>query len=102
MRRVLSILVDNALNYSDKGGLVKIELKEENGKIRLSVYNDGTGVPDSERERVFDRFYRLDNSRSRETGGLGLAIAKTIVEARNGKLTAAGKYGKWVRFDAKL
>jgi signal transduction histidine kinase len=100
VRQLASILIDNAIRYSDSPGRIEVSLGRENGKILFSVYNTGSGIPAAERERVFDRFYRSDDSRSRETGGygLGLSIARTIAKAHRGKITITGKAGEWVRF----
>jgi nitrogen-specific signal transduction histidine kinase len=104
LKSLLSILIDNAIKHSEKGSEIKVSLKTESGKPRLSVYNTGLGLPDSEKEKIFDRFYRSDHSRARETGGygLGLSIAKAIVEAHKGKIKVTGQYGKWVEFIVTL
>lgn len=100
IRQVVGVLLDNALKHSNARGEIRLELKQEHNKKSISVYNTGMGVLDGEMERIFERFYRSDVSRSRETGGygLGLAIAKSIVDAHKGKITVAGEYGKWIRF----
>lgn len=104
LKSLLTILIDNAIKHSDKGSGIKVSLKAESGRPRLSVYNTGAGIPDSEKDKIFDRFYRSDNSRARETGGygLGLSIAKSIVETHKGKIKAVGEYGKWVEFIVTL
>lgn len=87
---VFSILVDNAIKYSKSTGQVYVELiKVTNSKrqgVKLIVKDTGIGIPEQELKRIFDRFYRLETSRSKETGGygLGLAIAKEIVEKHDG------------------
>lgn len=77
-------LVDNAIRYGGK--LVRVEAGFECGKVRIAVSDDGPGVPESQRDRVFERFYRMDSSRSRTTGGtgLGLAIVKHAAESMDG------------------
>ena len=104
LKQLLTILIDNALRHSELKSRVKVTLSEENGKISLGVYNTGQGIPDGERERIFDRFYRSDDSRARETGGygLGLAIAKSIVDAHKGRIKVSGEYGRWVEFSVIL
>ena len=79
-------LVDNAVKYSPKGGRVGVSCSETGGKARLVVQDQGPGIPDEFRERVFERFFRVDTSRSRETGGtgLGLAIVKHAAESLGG------------------
>ncbi|MDR2931891.1 MAG: HAMP domain-containing histidine kinase [Oscillospiraceae bacterium] len=104
IRQVMTILIDNAAKHSEPAGNVKVTLKKEGNKAVFSVYNTGIGVETSERERIFERFYRSDVSRSRETGGygLGLAIAKSVVDAHRGKIQVTGKTGVWVQFTVTL
>ena len=121
IRHLVTILVDNALKHSDEGGRVNVSLEKirtltENipyagkltgtrpGKIILQVYNTGGGIRKEEREKIFERFYRSDESRSRATGGygLGLSIAKTIVDTHKGEITADGRQGQWVAFTVIL
>ncbi len=104
LRQVLVILVDNAILHSPSDGQIRVKLKKHKEKIVLSVYNTGTGIAESEREKIFERFYRSDTSRSRETGGygLGLSIAKSIVEKHKGKIIVTGKEGAWVQFTVTL
>lgn len=104
IRQLLSILIDNALHYSEVKGQIKVSLCTENNCAHVSVYNTGIGVSDEERSKIFERFYRTDESRSRAAGGygVGLSIAKAIVDAHKGKITVSGEYGKWIRFDVKL
>jgi len=86
IERVLSNLIDNALRYTRSGGKVTVELKKENNAVRVSVADTGKGIPKEDLPYVFDRFYRVEKSRSRssvEGSGLGLAIAKKIIEAHN-------------------
>jgi signal transduction histidine kinase len=99
-KQLLTILIDNAIKHSDADAKIRIILKEKSGKPHLSVYNSGTGIPDAERGKIFDRFYRCDDSRTRETGGygLGLSVAKAVVDAHKGKIRVIGEYGKWVEF----
>ncbi|MDR2505754.1 MAG: HAMP domain-containing histidine kinase [Oscillospiraceae bacterium] len=113
IRQLASILTDNALKYSNENGQVKISLfildeakrglcnvKAENGKRVFSVYNTGEGIAEKERPKVFERFYRSDDSRARESGGygLGLSIAKAIADAHKARIAVDGKAGEWVRF----
>lgn len=105
IRCLTNILIDNAIKYSDKNGSVKVSLAAADGaRPVISVYNTGSGIPEKDRAKVFERFYRCDESRTRETGGygLGLAIAKSIVEKYYGKITIEGKNGEWIRFVVKL
>lgn len=89
---VITILVDNAMKYTKTGGQIFIELEKTNTNkkqgIKLSVKDTGIGIPEQELKRIFERFYRSETSRSKETGGygLGLAIAKEIVEQHGGSI----------------
>ncbi len=84
--RILSNLVDNAHKYTPSGGLIRIEAERAGEDVVLSVSDDGIGVPEANRSRLFERFYRVDRDRSRDSGGtgLGLAIVKHLAEAHGG------------------
>ena len=86
--QILVNLIDNAVKYTRPDGNVWIEAKRENGTVRIEVRDDGPGIADKHRARVFERFYRADPSRSREAGGtgLGLSIVKHLVESMNGEV----------------
>ncbi|MCC8123100.1 MAG: HAMP domain-containing histidine kinase [Oscillospiraceae bacterium] len=100
IRQLIAILIDNGIKHSNAHGQVQVALHQVGGHILLSVYNTGAGIPEGEREQIFDRFYRSDVSRSRETGGygLGLSIARAIVSAHKGKITVESATGQWARF----
>lgn len=100
IRQLTAILLDNAIKHSDRGGEIGVSLKKLNNKTVLAVKNTGAGVSETEREKIFERFYRSDISRSRETGGygLGLAIAKSIVLLHKGKIIAEGEEGSYIEF----
>ena len=104
IKQLVGILIDNAVRYSNPHGQIQISLQTEGSHVRISVYNTGSGVSDEERFKIFERFYRSDESRSRETGGygVGLSIAKAIAEMHKGKITVTGRHGEWVRFDVIL
>jgi two-component system OmpR family sensor kinase len=88
IKQVLTNLLANAARFAPKSSEVTVEIKDQEKQVRVSVIDRGEGVPASLREKIFDRFYRIDNSRNRETGGsgLGLAIAKSIIDAHGGKI----------------
>jgi len=88
VRQVLANLVDNAIKYTEKGGKIDVSLEPRDGETVVSVSDTGVGIPESDLSRVFERFYRVDKSRSREAGGtgLGLAIVKHLVEAQGGRV----------------
>lgn len=90
IKTIINILLDNAIKYSDKNGQIIVTLKEKNGKPHLSVYNTGSNIPEQDSDKIFSRFYRGDNSRSRNSGGsgLGLSIAKSIANANKWKISA--------------
>jgi signal transduction histidine kinase len=82
----------NAVAHTEEGGRVLVSAAAEGKRVLIRVDDDGPGIPESERERVFDRFHRMDASRDRVEGGsgLGLAIARALVEAHGGTIRAAG------------
>ena len=95
LKQLVSILTDNALKHSENGKDICVCLKNEHGKAKLSVINDGREIPQKERERIFERFYRVDKARSDDKHfGLGLAIAKAIVDSHSGKITVHCENGK--------
>lgn len=81
-------IVDNAIKYTPEGGYVKLGLELSGKSLLVKVEDNGPGIPDENKEKIFERFYRLDDSRARETGGtgLGLAIAKEVVTLHGGKI----------------
>ena len=101
LKRAFQNLIENSIKYS-QGKNLNIDLKKEKENILISFKDDGVGVPKEKQERIFDRFYRVDKSRSRKTGGsgLGLAITKEIIEKHNGDI----KYvdGKGATFEVRL
>ncbi|MDD3647898.1 MAG: HAMP domain-containing sensor histidine kinase [Candidatus Dojkabacteria bacterium] len=81
-------IIDNSIKYNKRGGWIKIELGKDSNNAFVSIIDNGQGIEKSELDRIFERFYRTDRSRSREKGGsgLGLAICKKIVENHNGNI----------------
>lgn len=100
IRQLVSTLVDNAIKYSNENGEVKISLSSVKKRIKLEVYNTVDKIDKGKLDKLFDRFYREDSSRARETGGygIGLSIAKSIAETHHGKIWAKSDDGKSVRF----
>ncbi|MGO4110477.1 sensor histidine kinase [Paenibacillus sp. YAF4_2] len=90
MKQVALILLDNAIKYTNTKGTIDLTLKKQGHDIMLTVTNSGEGIPAEHLGKIFDRFYRADASRSRKNGGygLGLAIAKAIVEQHKGRIHA--------------
>ncbi|MGM0920199.1 MAG: ATP-binding protein [Bacillota bacterium] len=94
MKQLLFILFDNAMKYSSKS--IICTAKKENEKVHLSIKDRGIGIPKEDLEHVFDRFFRVDKARNRETGGtgLGLSIAKKIVLAHGGEISIESTEGE--------
>jgi signal transduction histidine kinase len=104
IKQLAGILIDNAIRYSDANGQIKVSLFKDGAHPRISVFNTGIGISAEERDKVFERFYRCDESRSRETGGygVGLSVAKAITESHKGRISVSGEYGKFIQFDVAL
>lgn len=97
LKRALSNLLQNAIRYSPEGGLISISVSEfGNHMVKVSVADQGEGIRESEQELIFERLYRTDKSRNRESGGagLGLAIAKSIIDLHGGTIRVESVYGK--------
>ena len=94
------IFIDNALKYSKDGGTVRVSLTKEDNKAVLAVYNTGSGVPEEDVDKLFERFYRSDESRARSTGGygLGLSIAKSIIDKHKFKVQVENQEGRSICF----
>ena len=86
LEQVLINLLDNAIKYSERGKSVSVEPAQEGDLVRVSVRDSGIGIPEKDLPRLFERFYRVDEARSRDNGGtgLGLSIVKHIVQAHGG------------------
>ena len=96
MEELVYNLTDNAIRYNNKNGSVDVSVKTVDGKVILRVKDTGIGIPKEHQERIFERFYRVDKSRSKSTGGtgLGLAIVKHIVARNNAQLDMDSEPGK--------
>ena len=96
---VLRNLVENAVHYSPEAAAIQLEATHDDGTIRISVSDSGPGIPPDDLSRVFERFYRVDKSRSRPGGtGLGLAIVKHLIELHGGQALAENKPDGGARF----
>jgi signal transduction histidine kinase len=100
LRQVIENLLDNALRYALPGSPVTVTAERDGTDARLSVQDHGPGLSLEDQQRVFDRFYRADRSRSRQSGGLGLglAIARAIVEAHQGDIQVQSEPGQGTTF----
>ncbi|WP_250124762.1 two-component system sensor histidine kinase RppB [Chroococcidiopsis sp. CCMEE 29] len=102
--RLVSNLIVNAIQYTPKRGLVTVILGCSNHQALIQIQDTGIGITPDEQKRIFDRFYRVNSDRSRNTGGsgLGLAIAQAIVQAHNGSLQLQSELGKGSTFTIRL
>ena len=104
IEEALGILVDNACKYTPDGGRVSVTTRRHRDRVVMDVADTGVGIPAEDLANVFDRFYRSDLSRSKDTGGfgLGLAIAKHIVDASGGTIAIRSIVGKGTTFEVSL
>ncbi|WP_257346542.1 two-component system histidine kinase PnpS [Pseudalkalibacillus decolorationis] len=100
VQQILINLVNNALSYTSSGGTVKLIGQEDAGKVNIAVEDTGIGIKEEEIPRIFERFYRIDKARSRNSGGtgLGLAIVKHLVEAHKGSIQVKSKSNEGTTF----
>ena len=106
LEELLYNLCDNAIRYNNENGLVQVQVRQEGKKVVLMVRDTGIGIPKEHQDRIFERFYRVDKSRSKSTGGtgLGLAIVKHIIARHHAELKMESQPGEgttiWVTFAA--
>ena len=98
IRQAISILLDNAIKYTPAGGEVKVEVRESDGWAEVAVSDTGVGISEDQLPQIFERFYRVDEARTRGGAGLGLAIARQIIEAHGGSIDAQSKVNKGSTF----
>lgn len=103
LARAFDNLLKNAINYSYPNTTIQINMVETKEAIEISFKNKGDKIPEYKLEKIFEKFYRLDEARTSKTGGagLGLAITKQIIELHNGQIVAKNE-GEWIEFDIKL
>jgi two-component system phosphate regulon sensor histidine kinase PhoR len=104
LRQAFTNLIDNAIKYSEEGGPVWVRLRQEGAQAVFEVEDRGVGIEEQHRERIFERFYRVDKARSRELGGtgLGLAIVKNVAQAFGGEVAVESRPGEGSVFRMKL
>lgn len=104
LKQLVMILLDNAVKYTPKSGNIKISLVQESADAVLKVRNSGEGISDEAQKHIFDRFYREDKSRARESGGygLGLAIAKAVVTSCKGNIRVISEKNHYTEFIVKI
>ena len=100
----LSNLIDNAIHYNKSGGQIRISAEKENETLSLAVTDTGNGIPSEELPRIFERFYRVDKARRRESGGtgLGLSIVKHAIESQGGTISVISRIGSGSTFTIRL
>ena len=104
VNEVLHNLLENAVVHTGKGGIITVAATKQDNWVEVSVSDTGEGIPAADLPNIFERFYRVDKSRARATGGsgLGLTIARRLVEAHGGKITVQSRVGKGSRFSFTL
>lgn len=95
IKHIISIILDNAIKHTEKEGKIIVNTQKEKNDIIIEIINQGEPIPEEERKKIFERFYRVDKARSRSEKryGLGLSIAKGIVDKYNGEIKASSKDG---------
>jgi len=104
LRRLFLNILDNAIRYTPRGGVISISLSREGQNALVTIRDTGIGISPEHIPHIFDRFYRVDKARSRSEGGsgLGLAICKYIVEAHSGEISVESQAGKGSTFSIRL
>ncbi len=97
-------LVENAIKYNIDGGFVHVSLNSDHRYMYIKVQDSGVGIPEDEQEHIFDRFYRVDKARSRQTGGtgLGLSIAKSVIQMHKGAIRVHSRVGEGTTFSVRI
>jgi two-component system phosphate regulon sensor histidine kinase PhoR len=101
---LLGNLIDNAIRYTQPGGSVSVAIRPDHDAVVIRVADTGVGIPQRDLPRIFERFYRVDQARSRETGGtgLGLSIVRHVTENHGGEVTVESELGQGAVFEVRL
>ncbi len=104
LKQIFINLVNNAIAYTPKGGKIKVDIRIKEDYVEITVTDTGIGIEEKEISRIFERFYRVDKARSRNSGGtgLGLAIVKHLIEAHQGSISVKSQVGKGTTFTIKF
>lgn len=104
LKQLLTILFDNAIKYSDEDGVITLTANVKERQLYFTVADNGLGISDSDKKKIFDRFYRVDKARTRQKGGfgLGLSLAKQIIKTLNGHITVRDNKPKGTVFEVRL
>lgn len=100
---LFSNLIDNAIKYTPNNGKINLEIKNSHHEVIISIQDNGVGISNKNLRKIFDRFYRVDDSRSQTKGfGLGLAIVKSIIKQHQGRITVDSQTGRGTTFTVSL
>ena len=102
LKRLILNILDNAIKYTPSGGKISVDLRQENSLVDIDITDTGVGIPESELPHIFDRFYRVDKSRTSIGFGLGLSIAQSIAMAHGGKIYAKANFPQGTIFTISL
>ena len=104
LKQLMTILFDNALKYTDEDGVIELTISANDRNLFLKVSDNGPGISTADKKKIFDRFYRVDKARTRQTGGfgLGLSLAKQITEALKGTIVVKDNKPKGTIFEVKI
>jgi signal transduction histidine kinase len=104
INQVIYNLIDNAVKFTPEGGYIEVSSKSDSEKIIVKIRNSGKGIPGEETDKIFERFYKVDKSRSYDVkgAGMGLYIVKTIIELHSGQIIARSMPGEYTEFIFQL
>ena len=104
IKQVLTILFDNAVKYSDTGSCIDIKVEKTGQSLVITTSDNGYGISNDDKKKIFDRFYRVDKARTRQKGGfgLGLSLAKQIIDACGGRIDVQDNHPQGTKFIIKL